>query len=43
MVDALAAAEDWGEAADVAAGMLTAVHALYDAQVTAAGRRACSG
>ncbi|MEU6462597.1 CHAT domain-containing protein, partial [Streptomyces sp. NPDC046976] len=36
---ALAAAEDWGGAADVASGMLTAVHALYDAQVTAAGRR----
>ncbi|MFE6104688.1 CHAT domain-containing protein [Streptomyces laurentii] len=29
----------WNEAADVASGMLTAVHALYDAQVTGAGRR----
>ncbi|EFL27529.1 LigA protein [Streptomyces himastatinicus ATCC 53653] len=38
-VDALAAAEGWGGAADVASGMLTAVHALYDAQITAAGRR----
>ncbi|WP_326693595.1 CHAT domain-containing protein [Streptomyces sp. NBC_01766] len=38
-VDALAAAEDWGDAADVASGMLTAVHALYDAQITAVGRR----
>lgn len=38
-IDALAAAEDWGGAADVASGMLTAGHALYDAQVTAAGRR----
>jgi CHAT domain-containing protein len=38
-IDALAAAEDWGGAADVASGMLTAVHALYDAQITAAGRR----
>ncbi|MFD7862732.1 CHAT domain-containing protein [Streptomyces sp. NPDC059783] len=38
-IDTLAAAEDWGGAADVASGMLTAVHALYDAQITAAGRR----
>ncbi|WP_018546539.1 CHAT domain-containing protein [Streptomyces sp. LaPpAH-108] len=38
-LDALAATGDWDGAADVAAGMLTAVHALYDAQVTAAGRR----
>ncbi|MGM9466820.1 CHAT domain-containing protein [Streptomyces murinus] len=38
-VDALAAAEDWDAAAEVASGMLTAAHALYDAQVTAAGRR----
>ncbi|WP_267892834.1 CHAT domain-containing protein [Streptomyces sp. NBRC 110028] len=38
-IDALAAAEDWGGAADVASGMLTAVHALYDAQITTAGRR----
>ncbi|GAA2500345.1 hypothetical protein GCM10023100_37170 [Actinocorallia cavernae] len=38
-VDALAAAADWDAAAEVAAGMLTAAHALYDAQVTAAGRR----
>ncbi|MFJ8093155.1 CHAT domain-containing protein [Streptomyces griseofuscus] len=38
-VDALAAAAAWDAAAEVAAGMLTAAHALYDAQVTAAGRR----
>lgn len=29
----------WNEAADVASDMLTAVNALYDAQVTGAGRR----
>ncbi|MEU2712963.1 CHAT domain-containing protein [Streptomyces sp. NPDC007205] len=39
VLDALAAAEDWGGAADVASDLLSAVHALYDAQVTAAGRR----
>ncbi|KJY41869.1 LigA protein [Streptomyces sp. NRRL B-1568] len=39
VLDALAAAEDWDGAADVASDMLSAVHALYDAQVTAAGRR----
>ncbi|MDX2678274.1 CHAT domain-containing protein [Streptomyces sp. NY05-11A] len=39
VVDALAAVQDWTGAADVAADMLTAVHALYDAQVTASGRR----
>ncbi|MER6334191.1 CHAT domain-containing protein [Streptomyces sp. NPDC001034] len=38
-VGALADAGDWDGAADVAADMLTAVHALYDAQVTAAARR----
>ncbi|MEW2623942.1 CHAT domain-containing protein [Streptomyces sp. NPDC048106] len=38
-VDALTGAGDWAGAADVAADMLTAVHALYDAQVTAAARR----
>lgn len=38
-VDALAAAADWDAAAEVAADMLTAAHALYDAQLTAAGRR----
>ncbi|MFI5798152.1 CHAT domain-containing protein [Streptomyces sp. NPDC051677] len=39
VLDALATAQDWTGAADVAQDMLTAVHALYDAQVTAAGRR----
>lgn len=39
VLDALATAQDWTGAADVASGMLTAVHALYDAQVTATGRR----
>ncbi|MEV5950666.1 CHAT domain-containing protein [Streptomyces sp. NPDC051993] len=34
-----ASAERWIEAADVATDMLTAVNALFDAQVTAAGRR----
>jgi hypothetical protein len=34
----LAAAGDWDGAAGVASDMLSAVHALYDAQVTAAGR-----
>ncbi|MDH6697500.1 tetratricopeptide (TPR) repeat protein [Streptomyces sp. MAA16] len=38
-INTLAAAEDWGGAADVASDMLTAVHALYDAQTTTAGRR----
>ncbi|MFF8992370.1 hypothetical protein ACF09H_21020 [Streptomyces sp. NPDC014983] len=38
-VGVLADAGDWDGAADVAADMLTAVHALYDAQVTAAARR----
>ncbi|MEV5987155.1 CHAT domain-containing protein [Streptomyces sp. NPDC052051] len=38
-VNSLAAHEDWDGAAEVASGMLSAVHALYDAQVTAAGRR----
>ncbi|GGR57821.1 CHAT domain-containing protein [Streptomyces sp. MBT70] len=38
-IDALADAGDWTGAADVAADMLVAVHALYDAQVTAAARR----
>jgi CHAT domain-containing protein len=39
VLDSLAAAYDWGGAADVASDMVTAVHALYDAQVTTAGRR----
>ncbi|MEV5882428.1 hypothetical protein AB0L74_06855 [Streptomyces sp. NPDC052020] len=39
VLDALAAAGDWTGAAEAASDMLTAVHALYDAQVTAAGRR----
>lgn len=34
-----ASAERWIEAADVATDMLTAVNALFDAQVTTAGRR----
>ncbi|MCN9242154.1 CHAT domain-containing protein [Streptomyces sp. RY43-2] len=38
-VNSLAEYEDWDGAAEVASGMLSAVHALYDAQVTAAGRR----
>ncbi|QLJ02668.1 CHAT domain-containing protein [Streptomyces sp. NEAU-sy36] len=38
-ISALADAGDWAGAADVAADMLVAVHALYDAQVTAAARR----
>ncbi|MGQ4511796.1 CHAT domain-containing protein [Streptomyces sp. DW26H14] len=38
-VDVLTAAGDWDGAADAASGMLTAVHAAYDAQITAAGRR----
>ncbi len=36
---ALASANRWPEAADVASGMITAMDALYDAQVTVAGRR----
>lgn len=39
LLNAHASAERWPEAADVASGMLTAVNALYDAQVTASGRR----
>lgn len=34
-----ASAERWSEAADVASDMMTAVNALYDAQVTGTGRR----
>ncbi|MEU9946023.1 CHAT domain-containing protein [Streptomyces lavendulae] len=39
LLRAHATAERWSEAADVASGMLTAVTALYDAQVTGTGRR----
>ncbi|MER7466587.1 CHAT domain-containing protein [Streptomyces sp. NPDC097981] len=39
LLRAHASAERWSEAADVASGMLTAVTALYDAQVTGTGRR----
>lgn len=39
VLHSLASAGDWTGAAEVASEMLTAVHALYDAQVTAAGRR----
>lgn len=39
VLDSLASAGDWTGAAEVASQMLVAVHALYDAQVTAAGRR----
>ncbi|MCC9311812.1 CHAT domain-containing protein [Kitasatospora sp. RB6PN24] len=39
LLDAYASAERWTEAADVAFDMLTALDALYDAQVTVAGRR----
>ncbi|MFE0177524.1 CHAT domain-containing protein [Streptomyces sp. NPDC059002] len=39
LVNSFAEAERWDEAADVASGMLTAVSALYDAQVTVASRR----
>ncbi|MGW5861453.1 CHAT domain-containing protein [Streptomyces sp. NPDC055239] len=39
LVSAYASAERWTEAADVASDMLTAVTALYDAQVTVASRR----
>ncbi|MEU5048663.1 CHAT domain-containing protein [Streptomyces sp. NPDC021096] len=39
VLPALAAAEEWASAADVASDMQTAVQALYDAQVTTEGRR----
>ncbi|MGW1519797.1 CHAT domain-containing protein [Streptomyces sp. NPDC002287] len=39
LLSAHASAERWSEAADVASGMLTAVTALYDAQVTGTGRQ----
>jgi tetratricopeptide (TPR) repeat protein len=39
LLNALATAQRWSEAADVAADMITAMDALYDAQVTVAGRR----
>ncbi|MEV0120533.1 CHAT domain-containing protein [Streptomyces sp. NPDC050703] len=39
LIDSLAGAERWTEAADVAADMLTAASALYDAQVTVESRR----
>ncbi|QEU91192.1 CHAT domain-containing protein [Streptomyces kanamyceticus] len=39
LVNSYAEAERWDEAADIAADMLTAVGALYDAQVTVASRR----
>ncbi|MEY9948080.1 CHAT domain-containing protein [Kitasatospora sp. GAS1066B] len=39
LLDACASAERWTEAADVASDMLTALDAVYDAQVTVAGRR----
>lgn len=39
LLHSYASAERWSEAADVASDMLTAVNALYDAQVTGAGRR----
>lgn len=39
LLNAFATAQFWSEAADVAADMITAMDALYDAQVTVAGRR----
>ncbi|MFJ1548752.1 CHAT domain-containing protein [Streptomyces sp. NPDC088246] len=39
LLHAYASAERWSEAADVASHMVIAVNALYDAQVTGAGRR----
>ncbi|MFJ9446924.1 CHAT domain-containing protein [Kitasatospora sp. NPDC101235] len=39
VLTALTDAERWTEAADLAAGLLTALDALYDAQVTAPGRQ----
>ncbi|QIB41959.1 CHAT domain-containing protein [Streptomyces aureoverticillatus] len=39
LVNSYAEAERWTEAADVASDMLTAVNALFDAQVTVASRR----
>ncbi|ATL31198.1 CHAT domain-containing protein [Streptomyces formicae] len=39
LVNSYAEAKRWEDAADVASGMLTAVGALYDAQVTVASRR----
>lgn len=39
LLSTYASAERWTEAADVASDMLTAVSALYDAQVTVASRR----